>query len=79
MKVGVLDTFIDKFKYLWQSGLDAHLFVDTKAGQAWCRLDVRLGHAPGPLHQQLHGEVFTLNLALAVMAQHDEEDENAEP
>ena len=54
MNIAVIDTFIDKFKYLWQSGLDAHLFVDTKAGQAWCRLDVRLGHAPGPLHQQLH-------------------------
>lgn len=54
MNVSVLDTFITKFKLLWQSGHDAHLAVDTQAGQAWVRLDVRLGYIPGPHHQQVH-------------------------
>ena len=43
-----LGTFIQKFRSLWKSGLDAHLDVDTSAGQAWVGLRVRLGHAPGP-------------------------------
>ena len=47
-----IDTFIFKFKQLWKSGLIAHLDLDTKDGQAWVGLRVRLGHAPGPLHQQ---------------------------
>ena len=47
-----MDTFIFKFKQLWQSGLEAHLNLDTKAGQAWVGLRVRLGYALGPLHQQ---------------------------
>ena len=47
-----IDTFISKFKQLWQSGLDAHLDLDTRAGQAWVGLRVQLGQAPGPLHQQ---------------------------
>ena len=51
-----LDSFIFKFKQLWYSGLDAHLDVDTHAGQAWVGLRVGLGHAPGPLlhHQHPH-------------------------
>ena len=48
------DTFIQKFKDLWHSGVDAHLDVHTHAGQAWVSLHVRLGHAPGPLHPQVH-------------------------
>ena len=52
MDVSVLETFIDKFKYLWQSGQDAKLTVDTSAGQAWARIDIKLGQAPGPLHHQ---------------------------
>ena len=48
-----LDSFIFKFKQLWYSGLDAHLDVDTHAGQAWVGLRVGLGHAPGSLlHHQ---------------------------
>ena len=49
-----LDSFVKKFKDLWQSGLDAHLVVDTHAGQAWVDLLVRLGHAPGPQQHQPH-------------------------
>ena len=45
-----LDTFIHKFKTLWNSGLDANLNVETHAGQAWVSLRVQLGKAPGPLH-----------------------------
>ena len=46
-----LDSFINKFKVLWNSGLDAHLELNTHAGQAWVNLRVRLGHAPGPSYQ----------------------------
>ena len=49
-----LDSFIQKFKQLWHSGLSAHLDLDTHAGQAWVGLRVRLGHAPGPLHIRPH-------------------------
>ena len=51
MQVTELDTFIDKFKYLWNAGLEAHLDIDTQAGQAWVGLRLRLGHPPGPHHQ----------------------------
>jgi hypothetical protein len=44
-----LGTFVQKFRRLWKSGLDAHLDIDTHAGQAWVSLRVRLGQAPGPL------------------------------
>ena len=46
-----LKTFIQKFQQLWQSGLSAHLDLDTHAGQAWVGLRVRLGQAPGPPHK----------------------------
>ena len=49
-----IDAFIFKFKQLWQSGLEAHLDLDTKASQAWVGLHVHLGNAPGHLHQQKH-------------------------
>jgi hypothetical protein len=49
-----LDTFVKKFKDLWKSGIGAHLDVDTYAGEAWVGLRVRLGHAPGPPHHQVH-------------------------
>ena len=45
-----LDSFIFKFKHLWRSGYDAHLNINTHAGQAWVDLRVRLGHAEGPHH-----------------------------
>ena len=55
MTASELDSFIFKFKQLWHLGLDAHLNIDTHAGQAWVGLRVGLGHAPGPLlHHQLH-------------------------
>ena len=53
MPYSELDSFIQKFKQLWHSGVNCHLDVHTHAGQAWARLHVQLGHAPGPLHCQL--------------------------
>ena len=50
MDCSELGSFLQKFRSLWKSGLDAHLDVHTSAGQAWVGLRVRLGHAPGPLH-----------------------------
>ena len=41
MAVTELDTFVKKFYQLWNAGHVAHLRV-------------QLGHAPGPLHQQVH-------------------------
>ena len=42
-----IDSFIKKFKFLWKSGFDAHMDVDTHAGQAWVGLRVGLGvHGP---------------------------------
>ena len=49
-----LDTFVQKFKELRKAGIGAHLDVDTFAGEAWVGLRVRLGHAPGPPHHQVH-------------------------
>ena len=41
-----LDTFIQKFRNLWNSGLDARLNMESHAG-----LHLRLGPGPGPPHQ----------------------------
>ena len=49
-----LDSFVQKFKQLWKSGLGAHLDIDTHGGQAWVGLRVRLSHAPGPVHHAHH-------------------------
>ena len=46
-----LDSFISKFKQLWQAGLDAHLVVESKAGKAWVHLHVPLGEAFGLAHE----------------------------
>ena len=43
-----LDSFIVKLKNLWKSGYDAHLNVETHAGEAWVNLHARLGLAPFP-------------------------------
>ena len=43
-----IDFFITKFKYLWHSGLDATLKVETNAGKAWVTLQVGLGQPPPP-------------------------------
>ena len=53
MSAAELDSFIFKFKYLWTAGYDAHLDINSHAGQAWLGLHVRLGHAHGPLNQDL--------------------------
>ena len=45
-----IESFLRKFTYLWSAGLDAHLNVETHAGQAWVSLHLCLGHPPGPLH-----------------------------
>ena len=42
-----LETFVQKFKYLWKSGQDAHLDIEAHAGQAWVGLRLRLGEDPG--------------------------------
>ena len=50
-----LDTFVQKFKQLWKSGLQAHLDLDSNAGQAWVGLRLHLGDDPGgPLHRVSH-------------------------
>ena len=49
MSVPELETFVDKFRRLWKAGRDAHLDLESHAGQAWVGLRVRLGHEPGPL------------------------------
>ena len=54
VSVTELNSFVKKFKYLWKSGIGAHLNIDTHAGEAWVGLRVRLGHAPGPPHHQVH-------------------------
>ena len=54
MNCSELDSFIQKFKHLWHSGVNAHLDVNTHAGHAWVHLHVQLGQAPGPLHPQAY-------------------------
>ena len=50
MVVTELDSFVQKFHQLWRAGLNAHLDLDTHAGNAWVGLRVELGHVPGPIH-----------------------------
>ena len=54
-----LDTFIQKFHQLWNSGHTAHLDLDTCAWKAWVglRVHVQLGYAPGPPHEKVIQEV----------------------
>ena len=40
---GELDNFVRKFVSLWQSGCEASLHVETKAGNAFANLKVGLG------------------------------------
>ena len=42
MYVTELDSLILKLKHIWRSGLDAHLHIETHAGQAWASLNVKL-------------------------------------
>ena len=50
MEHSEFDSFIRKFCNLWHLGADAHLDVETRAGQAWVGLRVRLGQAQGDVH-----------------------------
>ena len=45
-----LESFLTKFRCLWNTGFDAHLELDSHAGQAWVSLHVRIGHALNPLN-----------------------------
>ena len=47
-----LETFVQKFRHLWKSGLDAQLNLEAHAGEAWVGLHLRLGQEPGPLHRK---------------------------
>ena len=49
-----VDNFLLKFKILWKYGYDAHLDIDTHAGQAWVGLRVRVGEYPGHLYGKHH-------------------------
>ena len=58
MYVTELQSFILKFHQLWETGVTAHLDLDTHAGQAWVALRAQLGLVPGPQFQhQLHQNV----------------------
>ena len=46
-------SFVGKFVSLWQSGHNASLHVETKAGEAFVKLHVGLGQ-PLPPHQSPH-------------------------
>ena len=52
-----LDSFVRKFKSLWQSGCKAKLYVETEAGNAFVNLQVGLGQAPpGQHHPVVDGQ-----------------------
>ena len=38
-----VDSFVQKFRELWASGLSAHLDLDCGGGEAWVGLRLRLG------------------------------------
>ena len=55
MAVSELESFVGKFRQLWNAGFTAHLDLDTHAGNAWVGLRVQLGHdihGHGPLHNR---------------------------
>ena len=43
-----MDSFVIKFKHLWNAGHDATLKVETHAGEAFVTLQVGLGRPPPP-------------------------------
>ena len=50
-----LDSFVRKFRILWQSGCDAKLHVQSEAGNAFVTLSVGLGQVPpGHKHHVVH-------------------------
>ena len=59
MFVSELDSFILKFKHLWQAGHVAHLDVDANAGEAWVGLRVQLGQPPGHPEHLLPSPTFS--------------------
>ena len=54
MNPSELQSFVSKFRSLWQTSLDAHLKLKSHAGKAWVSLAVQLGDAPGPLQPPPH-------------------------
>ena len=49
-----IDSFVLKFRQLWSAGLDAHLDLETHAGNAWVGLKLNVGqYRPNPV-----GEFF---------------------
>ena len=47
-----IDSFVQKFRVLWASGLSAHLDLDCGGGEAWVGLRLRLGrHRVGGAQQ----------------------------
>ena len=59
MFVSEFDSFILKFKHLWQAGHIAHLDVDANAGEAWVGLRVQLGQPPGHPEHLLPSPTFS--------------------
>ena len=57
MFVTELDSFVQKFHQLWKSGLNAHLDLDTHAGNAWVGLQVQFGNVPEPAKQSSHQQL----------------------
>ena len=53
MHTAELDTFVHKFRQLWNAGPNAHLDFDCRGGAAFVGLRLELGHAPGPAHHQV--------------------------
>ena len=51
MDMQEIDKFVQKFKHLWKTGCDAHLDIDTHAGQVWEGIRGPLGCSPGTLHE----------------------------
>ena len=50
-----LQSFVNKFINLWQSGCEASLVLETKAGNAYVNLKLGLGQAPIPPYAGGHG------------------------
>ena len=51
-----IESFVQKFRALWASGLSAHLDLECGGGEAWVGLRLRLGyHRAGGEQQEDHG------------------------
>ena len=50
-----IESFVQKFRVLWASGLSAHLDLECGGGEAWVGLRLQLGrHRAGGGAQQVH-------------------------